>query len=179
MLLYLELEDYLAQWFIHGMGGDNPVRLIRGCMEWNLLETFLQTPPDDYVPQTAKEGFVAIVLPNFRSKDTRYHYYLPPRATEALKVAIRGRFDLDMWNHLHKFANIFNRQDELIYAFMEKHGIKDCEKNWCAVAKRYRRKRDIYNRTVRRHKKEKNHSDLEAPKSPVSDLSSPNSENNV
>ncbi len=50
MNLYLELEDYLAQWFINDQGGNNPVRLIRGSMEWGLLEQFLQTPPADYVP---------------------------------------------------------------------------------------------------------------------------------
>ncbi len=33
MNLYLELEDYLAQWFINDQGGNNPVRLIRGSME--------------------------------------------------------------------------------------------------------------------------------------------------
>lgn len=109
MYLYLELEDYLAQWFIHDQGGNHPVRLIRGSMEWGLLEQFLQTPPADYVPQVGGPGLVCIVLPNFRSKDTRSNFYLPPKATEALKACIRNRFDIDMWNALHRFAAIFQR----------------------------------------------------------------------
>lgn len=152
MYLYLELEDYLAQWFIHDQGGNNPVRLIRGSMEWGLLEQFLQTPPADYVPQVGGPGLVCIVLPNFRSKDTRSNFYLPPKATEALKACIRNRFDIDMWNALHRFVAIFQRQDNLIYAFMEKHGIDMTEKNWNAIAKRYQRKRDIYRRIERRKK---------------------------
>lgn len=155
MHIYLELEDYLAQWLIHDMGGNNPVRLIRGSMEWCLLEQFLKTPPDDYVPQTSAPGLLCIELPNFRSKDTRYNYYLPPRAADALKACIRTRFDIVMWSALHKFANLFQRQDNLIYAFMESNGIELTEKNWNAIAKRYQRKRDIYKRIERRRKNSK------------------------
>lgn len=150
MYLYLELEDYLAQWFINDQGGETPVRLIRGSMEWCMLEQFLQTPPADYVPQIEGDGSVCIVLPNFRSKDTRCNFYLPPKAAEALKACIRNRFDIDMWNALHRFDAIFHRQDHLIYAFMEKHNIEMTEKNWNAIAKRYQRKRDIYKRIERR-----------------------------
>ena len=152
MFLYLELDEYLAQWFIHDQGGNNPVRLIRGSAEAGLLELFLQTPPPDYVPDFGGEGKVAIEIPNFRSKDTRDNYYLPPKARETLIACIRNRFDVQMWQSLHRFFNIFQRQDNLIYAFMEKHGIAQTEKNWNAIAKRYQRKRDIYKRIQRRKK---------------------------
>lgn len=155
MHIYLEIEDYLAQWLINDMGGNNPVRLKRGSMEWCLLEQFLKTPPPDYVPRTSEPGMLCIELPNFRSKDTRYNYYLPPRAADALKACIRTRFDIEMWNALYKFANLFQRQDNLIYAFMEKNGIELTEKNWNAIAKRYQRKRDIYKRIERRKKNSK------------------------
>ncbi len=155
MTLYLQLEDYLAQWYIHDQGGEYPVRPIRGSMESALLEQFLQTPPQDYVPEREAPGFVAIELPNFRNKDTRDNYYLPPKAREALVACIRNRFDISMWNALHRFSAIFQRQDHLIYAFMEKHGIEMTEKNWNAIAKRYQRKRDIYKRMERRKKNPK------------------------
>lgn len=156
MHLYIPLEDYLAQWFINDQGGNNPVRLTRGSVEWCLLEMFLKTPPEDYTPETDGTGCICIELPNFRSKDTRYNYYLPPKATDALKACIRNRFDVDMWNALHRFSSIFQRQDHLIYAFMEKNGIEMTEKNWNAIAKRYQRKRDIYKRVARRQKNKKN-----------------------
>ncbi len=154
MYLYLELDDYLAQWFINDQGGDEPVRLRRGSAEWCLLEQFLQLPPAGFVPERGvpQRGGVQITLPAFRSKDTRYHFWLPERATEALKSCIRNRFDIQMWGELHRFQNLFRRQDELIYAFMEKHGIALTEKNWNAIAKRYQRKREIYRRTERRRR---------------------------
>ena len=150
--LYISLEDYLAQWFIHEQGGNLPVKLIRGSMESGLLEQFLQTPPPDYEPDFGGDGKIAIEIPNFRSKDTRDNYYLPKKARELLIACIRNRFDIALWNSIHRFYNIFKRQDELIYAFMEKHGIEQNEKNWNAIAKRYQRKRDIYKRVERRKK---------------------------
>ena len=120
MLLYIELEDYLAQWFRHEQGGTDPVRLTRGSIESGLLEQFLQTPPPDYVPDFGGDGKLAIELPNFRNKDTRSYYYLPPKARDALVACIRNRFDISMWQSLHRFASVSQRQDHLIYAFMEK-----------------------------------------------------------
>lgn len=153
MNLYLPLEDYLAQWFLHENGGTEPVQLVRGSVEWGLLEQFLTTRPADYQPEVNHDGCVCIVIPNFRKKDTRDNYYLPPRATEALRACIRNRFDVAMWNSIHKFSNLFLRQDELIYAFMEQNGIDANEKNWNAIAKRYQRKRDLYKRIMRRKRK--------------------------
>lgn len=155
MLLYIPLEEYLAQWFVHEQGGDNPVRLIRGSLESSLLAQYLRTPPKDYEPETGGPGWLAIELPQFRHKDTRDNYYLPPKAREALVACIRNRFDIDMWNALHKFDIVFKRQDQLIYAFMENRGIELTEKNWNAIAKRYQRKRDLYLRNVRRKNSKK------------------------
>lgn len=155
MYLYLDLEEYLAEWFINDQGGNNPVKLIRGSIESHLLEMFLSTRPKDYVPERDGLNFVCIQLPKFRSKDTRDNFYLPPKAAEALKACIRNRFDIDMWNTLHRFDALFQRQDELIYAFMEKRNIELTEKNWNTIAKRYQRKRDIYKRIERRRKNSK------------------------
>ena len=92
MLLYIELEDYLAQWFRHEQGGTDPVRLTRGSIESGLLEQFLQTPPPDYVPDFGGDGKLAIELPNFRNKDIRSYYYLPPKALRHFDVAVAPPF---------------------------------------------------------------------------------------
>lgn len=154
MLLYLNLDPYLAQWFINDHGGTIPVKLKRGSVESCIIEQFITLPPSDYKPMNEGESNVQIEIPCFKSKDTRYNFFLPPKAVELLISCIRNRFDVEMWNELYRFSSyVLKRQDELIYAFMEKHGIELTETNWNAIAKRFQRKRDIYRRTMKRKSK--------------------------
>lgn len=144
--LYIPLEDYLAQWFIHEHGGEVPVRLIRGSVESKILEVFLTHWPEDRLPDTAGDGKLAIVIPSFRNRPPEVFNYLPQRALSSLLSIIRNRFDIQLWSDLHHFGKISKRQDELIYAWMEKHGIEMTETNWNAIAKRYQRQRNVYSK---------------------------------
>lgn len=142
--LYIPLEDYLADWFVHDQGGENPVHLTRGSVESKILEVFLTHRPEDQLPDVAGDGKLAIVIPSFRNRPPEVFNYLPQHALSSLLNIIRSRFDIQLWNELHHFGKITNRQDELIYAWMEKHGIAMTEKNWNAIAKRYQRQRNVY-----------------------------------
>ena len=142
--LYIPIEDYLAQWVIHEQGGNVPVQLTRGSVESKLLEVFLAHRPQALLPDTPGEGKLAIAIPSFRNRPPEVFNYLPPRALNSLLNILRGRFDVQLWSDLHHFGNISKRQDELIYAWMEKHGIEMTETNWNAIAKRYQRQRDVY-----------------------------------
>ncbi len=141
--IYIEMETYLAQWFIHEQGGENPVHLLRGSLESKILELYLQRRPDGVLPESA-EGKLAIAIPTFRHKTPEVFNYLPEHATLALRNIIRNRFDVQLYSDLHNFGNITKRQDELIFAWMEKHEIELTEKNWNAIAKRYQRQRKLY-----------------------------------
>lgn len=142
--LYIPLEDYLAQWLIHEHGGSVPVQFIRGSVESKILEVYLTHRPEDLLPEIGGEGKLAIAIPSFRNRPPEVFNYLPQRALSSLLTMIRNRFDIQLWNDLHNFGRISKRQDELIYAWMEKHGIEMTETNWNAIAKRYQRQRNIY-----------------------------------
>lgn len=139
--IYLKLAPYLAQWFVHRHGGNEPVRLRRGSPESDIMQLFLSRRPDGVAPQCATDGATAIEVPYFRGKDPRVYTYMPERALAALANNIRVQFDVEMWADLHNFGNIGAEQQELIYAWMDKHGIECTETNWQAIAARYRRKR--------------------------------------
>ena len=141
--IHLDLEPYLAQWFIHEQGGEHPVTLTRGSDESDILELFLKPQPSA-IPARPAPTDTQIFIPTFKHKDVRTYNYLPPRATLALKKTIRTRFVIQLWNDLYKFENIGKRNDELIYAWMEAHGIELNETNWCAISKIYYRKRKSY-----------------------------------
>ena len=156
MNVYIDLDPYLAQWFVHEQGGTVPVSLMRGSIERAILEQFLQRLPEGTTPRTARDGGLAIVIPQFKHKPPETYFYLPKRAEELLVSCIRNRFDIDMWTTLNRFVSVFRRMDELIYAFMEKNGIEMTEKNWNAIAKRYQRKRNSYKAYERVKKSRKN-----------------------
>lgn len=142
--LYITLEDYLAQWFVNEQGGEVPVHLTRGSVESKILEVYLAHRPVGVMPEFEGGGKLAIAIPSFRNRPPEVFNYLPKRALSALLNAIRNRFDIQLWNDLHHFGRIGKRQDELIYAWMEKHGIEINETNWNAIAKRYQRQRNAY-----------------------------------
>lgn len=144
MNVYIELEEYLAQWFIHDHGGTAPVHLRRGSVESKILEVYLVPLPDGTAPDLGSADAVAVQIPCFRHKPATTYNHLPKHARAALLNVIRERFDIQLWQELHCFGKITRRQDELIYAWMEKHGIAATEKNWNAIAKRYQRQREIY-----------------------------------
>lgn len=149
MLLYLDISDYLRQWFVNDMGGGEPVRLPRNSVEHQFLETYLTAPPKGAAPDIDRTR-LAIELPNFKSKDTRVCHYLSPKSRNALAGIIYNRFDLDLWQHVHRFSSTFRKSKDLIESFMELRGIEITDTNYNAVLKRYQRKRDYYMRRFRK-----------------------------
>lgn len=144
-LIYIPLEDYLAQWFIHEQGGSVPVKLTRGSVESKILEVYLIKRPENINPDLGGEGFVPVIIPEFRNRPPEIYNYLPKYAVISFTNIIRSRFDIKLWKDLNSFGNVIrNRQDELIYAWMESNGIEINEKNWNAIAKRFQRQRNIY-----------------------------------
>jgi len=153
LLVYVSLPPYLAQWFVHEHGGDEPVKLVRGSVESKILEVFLTKQPEGKRPELRDEGTVAIRIPEFRYKSPETYNYLPARAMEALRDAIRSRFDVQLWRDLYQFGTLLSgRLDELIYAWMEAHGIDDTETNWAAVSQRFQRLRRSYSARERAKK---------------------------
>ena len=144
LCIYLPLEDYLAQWFVNEHGGERPVHLLRGSIESKALETYLEKLPEGVEPEVFADDKLPVRIPTFRNRPPETYNYLPPRALALLLNIIRNRFDIQLWEELHHFGKIGKRQDELIYAWMEKHRIDPTEKNWNAIAKRYQRQRNIY-----------------------------------
>lgn len=149
MLIYLPLEEYLSQWFIHERGGDIPVKLAKGSVESKFLELFLKPCPEGVKPQMASPDMTPVVIPEFKRRDPETYNYLPPRAVVALVGLIRDRFDLELWQDLHHFGHIGKDRKELIEAWLEKNGMEQTEQNWNTVSKRYQRERERYDKRRR------------------------------
>lgn len=141
---YIPMDSYLAQWFINDMGGEYPVSLKRGSIERKFVELYIDTLPEGATPSLPGEGMVAIEVPSIRGKYTDSYCYLDPKYYPTLIELIRDRFDVELWQDLHHFGRIGKRRDNLIRAWMAKHGIEDVGSHWDTIAKRYQRQRDMY-----------------------------------
>ncbi len=83
----------------------------------------------------------------------RFNNYLSARSRRALAQCIRTRFVVALWKDLYKFGYIGKRKQDLIWAWMETHGIEATETNWNTIAKIYLRKRNVYREQKRREEK--------------------------
>lgn len=147
--IHIPLPPYLRQWLINEHGGEEPVRLKRGSVESKILSLYLTKRPEGVPVQVGGEGMISIIIPAFRSKNPQTYNYLPPKARECLLNAIRDRFDLQLWEDLHDFFKSEVDIKDLIYAWLEAHGMETDERNWLALEKRFRRLRDIYKSRLR------------------------------
>lgn len=159
-IIYLKLDPYLAQWLIHEHGG-TPVAFPKNSMENDIIELGLMKKPYLALPNEPGENKVPIALPYFKSKNVRYNNYLSLKSRNALQRCIRSRFVMTLWKDLYKFGYIGKKKQDLIWAWMETHGIEATDTNFNTIAKIYLRKRNVYRDAKRREEKrlEKEESD--------------------
>lgn len=152
ILIYLNLDTYLRQWFVNSHSGEVPVKLRKGSIESKILEISLKKWPKDVPVKPADRNAVPIAIPAFRYKPAEIYNYLPKSGREALVKCIRQRFDMEVWEDLHHFGRIGKELKEVIYAWMEEHKMENTEENWNAVSKRYQRQREKYMDRLRKKK---------------------------
>lgn len=154
VLIHLKLDNYLAQWLINESGGV-PVVFKKHSVENDILHCNLKERPLFGRKDKPGEGRLPIALPYFKDRDPRKYCFLSKPARLALAECIRSRFVLELWKDLHKFGNIGKRKQDLIWAWMDAHGIEMTETNWNTIAKIYKRKRDIYRKKKQRERAKK------------------------
>jgi hypothetical protein len=154
VLIHLKLDNYLAQWLINESGGV-PVVFKKHSVENDILHCNLKERPLFGRKDKPGDGKLPIALPYFKDRDPRKYCFLSKPARLALAECIRSRFVLELWKDLHRFGNIGKRKQDLIWAWMDAHGIEMTETNWNTIAKIYKRKRDIYRKKKQREKVKK------------------------
>ena len=149
-LVYVRMEQYLAQWAAHEHG--LPIRFPRGAIENEIIELGLKIRGEDDDLDLPEEGKYPVVLPFFKYKDVRYYNYLSESSKDELVHCLKIRFTISLWNDLYRFGNIGKQKQDLIYAWMDAHDIDDTETNWLVISKIYTRKRKAYQQQQRRQK---------------------------
>ncbi len=137
--LSFKCDEYLRQWFINESGGEIPVRLRKGSPESHLLE-FSLVPKSRCQEEPEKtDDDLVVIIPSFRYKDPEYYNALTPTGRKAFVEILRKRFDLQLWQEFNGVSSLGLRKDELIYTWMETHGIDVSDRNYEAVSQRLKR----------------------------------------
>jgi len=154
-VIYLRLEPYLTQWLIFNYGNP-PIVFPKNSVENDVIEFGLTTKKDPKaVIDLPGEGMLAISLPYFKFKDVRSNYMMTPSSKAMLTRCLKARFAVELWQDLYRFRNITKMKQDLIWAWMESHGIELTEANWNAICKIYDRKRNVYRKMVWRKNQKK------------------------
>ena len=150
------MPSYLSQWLINRHGGAAPITLVRGSIESKLLQRVTVQLPPGTPPAKMEEGEVAIVIPYNKYHDPRTYNHITDTGKRCMVQMFKNSFDIELWNFLNDFGAIGKKQKDLIYLFMEQHGIVEDGTCWDSIAKIYQRMRNIYLTKSNRLKRKKN-----------------------
>lgn len=139
--IYLNLPPYLSQWLAHSFG--SPVEFPTNSNECAIIRTFVQRLPTGTLPDTARNGNVAVVIPSSKAKPPMYYNYLSPRGKSALAEAIMDLFRRNLWAELSRL-DMSSRLNSKILAWCEMHGIDIDHAD--TVRQKFYRMRNSYNR---------------------------------
>lgn len=153
--IYLSMPSYLRQWVVHRHGGSSPVTLTRGSVESKLLQRVTVPLPPGTSPLRKGQDDVAIVIPWSKYHDPRTYNHITDTGKRCMVQMFKNAFDIELWEFLHDFGVVGKRQKDLIYLFMEQHGIVEDGTCWDAIAKIYQRLRNIYLTKLRRTESKK------------------------
>ncbi len=142
--VYVKMPSYLKQWLIHRHGGSPEVSLIRGSVESKLLQRVTVPLPPGERPAKKEEGDIAIIIPWSKYHDPRTYNHVTDTGKRCLVQMFKNAFDIELWEFLHDFGAVGKQKKDLIYLFMEQHGIIEDGSCWDAIAKIYQRMRNIY-----------------------------------
>lgn len=144
--IYIKAPDYLADWLRSEMWDDQEQRIVfpRNSAEWTLLSLFISKRPDRSPVDVAADGLLPVKVPTLPGKNPAVHNYLSDAGKLALVNTIKRRFKKMMWDELHVIKPDEVQITDIVYAFMEKHGISNNEKNWETIRQMYFRMRKVY-----------------------------------
>jgi len=140
--LYLKAPDYLAQWLRHDYWDEASARVVfpRGSAPRAILQSLLRKPPKGYV-ELAAANLLPVEVPSFKGINPASFNYLSEDGRAALVSACKKLFRATLFNELHPLFDHDVQITDIVYDFMDRHGIERTETNWETIRQMYSRQR--------------------------------------
>lgn len=140
--VYINPPEYLGQWLRHDFWDSESGRVVfpRGSAPRAVLRSLLRKSPHGYRP-CDNAGLVPVEVPTFKGLNPATFNYLSPVGQTALISACKSLFQATMTNELHELFSHDVQITDIVYDFMDRHGIDRSERNWEAIRQMYYRLR--------------------------------------
>ncbi len=141
--IYIQLPDYLDQWLRNEFWSpeNRRVEFPRGSAPRAILQSCLTKIPYGTMPHFPSAGEIAIEVPTFKGINPRVYCHLPDRGRKALVSCLKKTFSGVVWQELHPLLSHDIQITDVVYAFLDRHGIEPTPQNWETVRQMYYRMR--------------------------------------
>lgn len=140
--VYVSLPDYLHQWLRHEFWDEDTGRVVfpQGSAPRAVLQSLLRPKPRDW-QQEDTTGMLRIEVPSVKGVNPATFNYLSAHGQAALTSACKSLFRSVLWLELNPLFPHDVQITEVVYDFMDRHGIERTERNWEAIRQMYSRMR--------------------------------------
>lgn len=140
--IYIQAPAYLDQWLRHHYWDEETQRVVfqRGSAPQAVLYSLLRQPPRGYL-EKPDPALLPVEVPTFKGINPATRNYLSEDARAALVSACKKLFRATLYNELHPLFFHDVQITNIIYDFMDRHGIERTETNWETIRQMYARLR--------------------------------------
>lgn len=140
--IYIQAPAYLAQWLRHHYWDEETKRVVfqRGSAPQAVLYSLLRQPPRGY-QEKPDPALLPVEVPFFKGINPATRNYLSESGRTALVSACKRLFRSQMYMELCELFDHDVQITDIIYDFMDKHGIERTETNWESIRQMYLRMR--------------------------------------
>lgn len=140
--VYINPPEYLGQWLRHDFWDEESERVVfpRGSAPRAVLSSLLRKAPCSFRPGDTS-GLIPVEVPTFKGLNPATFNYLSPTGQTALISACKKLFQSTLSNELHELFSHDIPITDIIYEFMDRHGIDRSERNWETIRQMYARMR--------------------------------------
>lgn len=141
--VYIQAPDYLDQWLRHEYWDPETSRVVfpRGSAPRAVLYSVLRKAPRNWRPPSDTARLLPVEVPTFKGINPSTFNYLRPTGQAALVSTCKKLFRAMLFKELHVLFDHEVQITDVIYDFMDSHGIERTERNWEAIRQMYARMR--------------------------------------
>lgn len=142
--VYVNVPAYLGEWLRNEFWNPETKRVEfpRGSAPRAILQSLLTRPPRGWFATRGDvSGCIPIEVPTFKGVNPHTYCHLSDRGKKALVSSIRKLFQSVLWRELSPLLEHDVQITDVIYAFLDNHGIDSTPQNWETVRQMYFRLR--------------------------------------